>query len=767
MKRFYLGIYALFTSAVLAVSCVDDEIIDNNTTMIPNEVICFNAKTAWPAEDYVDSRSASATLNRVDNRMLVSKETCDTIPMGIYVQNGIHSGNEVQSRGSKLDAEDLDEFKVWATLNTVSGNSIEYFSNLEFENIDGVFYNKSDEKYYWPGSGPKFDFVATNMPDGTFTPTMADNKLTSFTYTVPSEAENQKDIVVARATEIDGGHNQSVGLNFNHIMTAVNIKIGRIVKGTIKSITLTNVYNKGTYIIAENRWSVDKTSTDNYLVSFANGGEELDIQGTESSGTNINADNATFMFIPQEPGEGAKIVVEFYDYATNTTFEGETAIKGNIEGDNWLMNQTTNYVLSIDENYKMTIEPVGKKMDAHYIIGQANVSVKGVSSWKIKAESYLNGQKEADNTVTILPESEVNPIAKQGFWTDKVVDANGNVTQESARGTSSYDRGTGEVTNQLFYIFIPENISNKDREIKLTITNAEGTASYSKVLLQKSPKWTSGGFGWEVVDDGEKGDFGFMFTRKRTFIFPYNLGSWPNDYTKNEAKSIADGIINSFDATSYASTDYYACGTLKLSTRMYVQVDYTKLNEIKGASSLENGYENTVKLYDLGGLVGTGALEIALEHTMKTESGHENEELFRNPNSSEYNSYDIPASVDVRLDENGKGIYDEDMRGAITYVLKKNRYYLQKKSDSGNISITYYPYFKRDDLKWYLPAVGQFNYFTANPEINNDVPGNYWSSTTVDGSTQAKLGNGTSENRNEEHFVIAVRADENGYGAAQ
>ena len=58
-----------------------------------------------------------------------------------------------------------------------------------------------------------------------------------------------------------------------------------------------------------------------------------------------------------------------------------------------------------------------------------------------------------------------------------------------------------------------------------------------------------------------------------------------------------------------------------------------------------------------------------------------------------------------------------------------------------------------------MPASGQFVYFESNPNIQNDIPYNYWSSTAVDGEDYAFRGNGAQEDRTTELRVIAVRAN--------
>lgn len=784
MKKNYWYIVSFVAFAFLMMSCADDEIIETPSISSPSETIVFGADIEWADPD----QTRSASPNRVSNFSLVTDTGEEVLPCGVYVQDGIHPNDSEKplTRGAVVNSVG-DSFSVWATY-TKDGVSSKFFEEVfSDDDQDDVF--SSEKKYYWPGSGT-IDFVAvSNTPASNyFTHQMSSDgtKLESFTYTVPTDATLQNDIIVATAKGIAGDNNMSVPLSFKHIMSAVNVKIGSVVAGEIRSITFKNVYNKGEYLVDQGVWVVDKTSTENFAVVMNDDAVTMEdnkfvSSGSDAKDTPVNTAKGTFMFIPQNPGENAEMVIEFYDSETGHLYSDDAtknpykpALRGSIAGDNWDKSKTVNYMLSIDESFTLTIEPVGKKLDAHYVIGYANVTVEDIGSWIISATASDMSE------VTILPEEEVNVVAKEGFWTDYEVDESGNKIPDnstsngrngykSARGLSSW-RGSGDVSNKLFYIFIPENIGNTDRQINLELRSTEesSTASTTKVLLQKNPNWTDRGFGWEVVDDEEEGEYGFKFTRKRTFIFPYKLGNkdaWiaPAQYTKEEAKNIATTIINSFNASSFATTEYYTQDYV--TTRMYVQVDYTKLNTITGASSTEDGYANTLALYDLGGIVTTGALEVALENTKKTESGHEGEKMFRNPVSGD----DIPSSaanVDVTLDADGNSKISEDLKGAITYILKKNRYYFQKKIDSDGYSTAYYAYFKRDDIKWYMPACGQFSVFTSNPNIENDIPHNYWSSTAENGEDSAYRGDQTLEDRTEKLRVIAVRKDENGYGNA-
>ena len=748
MKKNYLYIVSFAAFAFLMMSCVDDEIIEIPTILSPSQTIAFDADIEWTEPD----QTRSASPNRVSNFSLLTDTGEEVLPCGVYVQDGIQYNGEEKplTRGAVINRIG-DSFNVWATY-TKDNVSSEFFSNLEFSKGSGDVFN-SLNTYYWPGSGT-LDFVAvSNTPASNFAHQMSSDgtKLESFIYTVPADATQQNDIIVAIAKGIAGDNNTSVPLSFKHIMSAVNVKIGSVVKGEIQSITFKNVYNKGKYLVEQDVWVVDKTSVGDFTVTMQDG--KFVSSGTDAEGTPVNTKEGTFMFIPQNPGDNAEMVIEFLDSNTGHLYSDDAtknpykpALRGSIADDNWDKNKTVNYMLSIDESFTLTIEPVGKKLDAHYVIGYANVTVDGIDNWTIEVSSDIS----SDEQITIQPEEEVNSLAKEGFWTDKVVDANGNVTTESTRGSGSWS-GTGNVTNKLFYIFIPENVSDKDRQISLTLrgTGDASTVSTTKVLLQKYPNWTDGGFGWEVVDDDESGKYGFKWTRKVAYIYPYGqakiFDSKVEDYCKNWVSTYGA------DANGFASVVVYSHDWK--SDRAYILLDYSKLNNITGADSGTDGFSNTLALYRQAGTTATSQFETILKTTLKTESGKETENMFRLPNDDEVSSGKVPA-------ESGTA---NDLSAVMEIIQKKNRYYVQKKSQTdsnGNPIVTYVPYFFENDLKWYLPAYGQFQYFVPNPNIAGDAAANYWSSTTA-GTTTAWTGGGEEKDRDLEYRVIAVRKNDN------
>lgn len=755
MKRVNFRLFAL-AIALVATSCVKDVVVDSNFHGTPSEKICFGAELKDTGED-----TRAASRNRVCKHDLKSADGEFSLPMGVYVEDGIGCADAAETRGALFtEAGKIDQFTVWAK-HKVGDNVSAYFNEVVFtkNTTDNTFYSPTGEEYMWPGDGELTFVAVTNAPESGFEPNCtADSEdiLESFTYTVPADATAQNDIVLAKAT-YRGDTDASAPLKFEHIMSAVNVKIGSVVPGEIRSITFKNVYNKGNYLVDQGVWVVDKTSVGDFTVKMENG--KFVSTGNDASGTLVNTEDATFMMIPQNPGENAEMVIEFYDSKTGHLYSDdasqnpyEPALRGPISGDNWDKAKTTNYMLSIDESFTLTIEPVGKKLDAHYVIGYANVTVEGIDNWTITAKT------SDGSVVTIQPENEVNPLAKQGFWTDKVVDDKGNITTESARGDSSWS-GSGNVTNKLFYIFIPENITGSDREISLTLNGTgASTATSTKVILQKYPNWTAGGFGWEVVDDAEKGKYGFKWTRKVIFEHKYGWTRWITGngtgtwYKRNTAAEYATSLINQYNAGSYASYGYFAHNSLG-GERMYIYIDYTKLNNLSTSNSPSDGYNNTIALFNQGGGAASQAFETAILTAEKTkdDEGYADDPLaFRNLTSVKDKDTGVTYTAD-----NGSL---NDLSGILTYVLKKNRYNMQTTFDG--YTTTLHPIISENDIKWYLPAYEQFVYFTPDPNIENDDKANYWSSTAVNGATQAHIGDGTPKDRGLEYRVIAVRKNE-------
>lgn len=322
MRSFHLGIYALFTSALMMVSCEKIEVLEESQDFTQGKAICFDAAVEWP-EDYIEGR------------------------------------------GAEITATNISSFNVWATLTKASnldGGTIEYFSDVAFskigENVNG-FASATD--YYWPGAGPTLDFVAVGgKPSSDFTANKntTTKKVESFTYTVPAAATSQNDVVVATATNIAGNYTNAetgnrVPLDFKHIMSAVRVSTdAKITDGTINSITFKNIKSTGTYTIAgDGSWETEDDKTD-YTLSISDG---FDTSVAANKGALINGGESTFMMIPQALSADAEIVVNFTHNTTNKTVNLSAKL-ADLASDTWTMGKITNYVININPDFTISIK---------------------------------------------------------------------------------------------------------------------------------------------------------------------------------------------------------------------------------------------------------------------------------------------------------------------------------------------------------------------------------------------------------------------------
>jgi hypothetical protein len=236
-----------------------------------------------------------------------------------------------------------------------------------------------------------------------------------------------------------------------------------------------------------------------------------------------------------------------------------------------------------------------------------------------------------------------------------------------------------------------------------------------------------------------------------------------DNVTMQRAQEVfTEDYIVPYSANKFAYYHYWLHNEILRVRRDYrfcMVLDYTKLNTITEASDPIEGYKNTMALYALGGTATTSALETILLNVKKTETGKENENTFGyHSTNGECGGLDLTEGSET------------DLSGILSYILKKNRYYLFTEVDQ--LGGRYYaPIIKEDDIKWYLPAYEQFGTFVPNPNITDknggtDSADDYWSSTAADNATnpadaKSYHGGRVAISRATELGVIAVRNKDN------
>ena len=768
MRSIHLGLYALFTSAVLMVSCAEDELIENNHHLTSSETINFDAIVEWP-KDYMDSRSATSSLKRVESPVLRSEEGSEILPMGVYVQDGIYpiTTANPESRGAVITKGDLNSFNVWATLNkaqSVGGGSIEYIAGQEFTNTDGVF-SSNGTKYYWPGEGPTIDFLAVGNANDAFVPTMTGASGT-FIYTVPTAATAQNDIVVAKAASIPGNKNASVSLDFQHIMSAVNVKVGsEMTAGTINSITFKNIKSKGTYDVASGAWTNVGTPTD-YTVTFADGSNVV----TESTaeGTLINGTDATFMMIPQtlsdvSETDKVEIIVNF-KYATTGN---ETDLTASISGHEWAMGKTTNYFINVSPDFILTIEEESVAIaDCHYDTRTIKISDESNVGWTLTsnvdwvkfrvmpADYATNANYKAykDHWIETHTVVKVDITLDQTKTDDSSTTEDERITQTST--TSTYPivnslSGTGDATILVYYY---ENTGSSDettRTATVSLKDSKGNVRDDIEIQQYYPLWGTGSIAYERIEEDKSGyPWGFASSRTITYTYPdcEQKPSWAtgflggliwaiieflgwDEWFYESAKETRGSVYNEF------YTEYYLKapnGFITISpsggngttdwgytNEWSVTLNYSKLNDITATNP--SGLINTQTILTYGG----GETGSDAETYLISKS------LTKGTEASNTDKTTIPQTAAYQAVKKNRW----NITTTITTTTTITKDYGTKVDDP--VYDYGIPVLVDDDIKWFLPSNDEIATLKSTAcdadDTNNDeaLSGTYWTSTSA------------------------------------
>lgn len=149
--------------------------------------------------------------------------------------------------------------------------------------------------------------------------------------------------------------------------------------GTIKSVTITNVKNSGSYDMLSSTWALND-GTANYTVT-----PNKATTGTTPNGTDLNAGESTLMLLPQTLGADSELKVEFHDNISGR----DRILSASLNGAEWPMGKTVTYRLSITPEYELNIENTSEMLDAHYIVEPIKVKIGNLepnAKWTLTAK---------------------------------------------------------------------------------------------------------------------------------------------------------------------------------------------------------------------------------------------------------------------------------------------------------------------------------------------------------------------------------------------
>lgn len=726
-----------FAAAALLSACSDDDFGKDGKYY--SDHICFSAdKMTWG--DMEDTRAVGNPTDFV----LRDRNSRDTLCMKQIVTRGIHTEKNPQTRGTQVTSTaGINSFGVFAYTQQGGVEKL-YMNNEQYtKNTENIFEAKTI--YYWPGASLTFDFytyspyaaTGLGLPEGTGK---------ELEYLVPENIDDQQDLMLAVNENVPGNNNAAVPLSFTHLLTAVNVVAGtKMVNGTITSIKFTQVQNNATILMnsVASGWNFIPDSRADFQVT-----PNIAVTSSTAEGTSLLGEGKTFLFLPQTLNpEYTRIEVQIQEGSNTRTLTAPLS-------GNWAMGTTNTYRLSITPEYELKFEDAAiPDQDAHYDIFTTQLEVGDLKgkSWTVSVDC-----PEA----SVQLEKDVHDLAKQGYWVDKIINQGETETANSpsARGTSQL---TSDMTGApVLWVFLPENTTGADRTVTLNLS-VDGTAVASKSVVQKSPQ-TVGDVNWEVIqEDKAEGPWGFNAEGNTVYVFNHvgEVGVF-DGITKlfmDNLGTTLKNLVTEFNASSWATVKPYKHGWFD-GTFYYVNIQYSLFDNLAGkAESNTLGFQNTTDLFGTSGSVNSNALETAIMNLRKP-LGTSLMVDRRNLRKGITLPKDVPNSSSVTPTE----------AKALIEILKKNRFCITRSSTgTGNAQVNVdVPSIQLADIKWYMPASGQFAYMPdwtkptipGQTQVAGAAKSNIWSSTAVsNSSTMSYLGSGTQADRTTTHVVRAAR----------
>lgn len=565
------GMAAVLLSVTLF-SCSSDvpyEHTDYSTT----DNICFGISDSGNGTRAAAANEAITT----DRYVLRSSESSDTLCVRAVVSDGIGKAAAKHATRASMQTTMYDQFNVVAQLKKSDGNIAPRYYMNEVATKQGVVWQPSSSIYYWPDNG-SLRFLAwapldAELDESPVKPSEDVNK-TTIKYTVPAELSKQRDLVAA-ATGYNaspaGGVCAPVSLQFKHLCTAVVVKTGAtMAPGTIKSVTVTNVRNSGTYDMLSSAWTLNDATT-SYTVS-----PNMATGSTTAEGTKLNADDATFMLLPQTLGADSKLEVMFHDNISGR----DRLLTASLNGAEWPMGKTVTYRLSITPEYELEFTSEPQVQDAHYVIYPIKIKVDPglTGGWKLKSTSPK---------VTLR--KNLTELEEVGYWI------------EEDRGTQTIE-GTesGDIT---VYAFLEENVTNAERDVVLELSpKGFPSATPAKFTIrQLCPSWNTDGLGCERIE-GKKYQWGFLWGDNMKMV--YTVPGW---ILKKWWVEIVLTWFNDYGKYITVDRDSW-------STSFRVTIDFNKIPSPNVAKSPTDGKKNSSELYNFNGISDVSALIKRLEN---------------------------------------------------------------------------------------------------------------------------------------------------------
>lgn len=506
MKRYGLLLNTGFLAALsfAAVSCLEDELVESRLKSDSN-AIGFGISAATKA----DGASLSSAPHYADSSLLMlGNGGADTLYLHASYQNNlstVSSGKETATRGVPVNSSNFSDACGNFAVSAFTPDGSPYMQNVRVDNLSGGIWS-SDEEHFWPEEGDMaLDFFACAPSEYTYGPegsavtvpvlaqddiafTTKDSKKLEFDYTVPGSesgvtnaAERQPDIMFAySACSRDNSSAGSVPLKFYHALAGVKFVTKDISAGTVKSITLKNLYGAGkcTYVFPDGNggeptitWNVDGQQRN---ASFS---QEFNVkvnnQQTGEQPITDKAPETTFMMLPQDI-ENAEVEVLFNDGETDYTLTGK------------LFDPS---ITSADNDTDLSTWDAGKI----YTYAISTESINWTYVFKVTENIDLKlGQTSGTYTVTSYRYRTQNSSEIQAVpWTSENIGATETDADPTSEYHGTFDVDVNDVLSEFTYSGEgTENINGVDYTLKLSTPTMHTTYPGDITLKNAAGKGT-------------------------------------------------------------------------------------------------------------------------------------------------------------------------------------------------------------------------------------------------------------------------------------
>ena len=476
MKRYRLfqNIGLLTAMSFALVSCFKDELVGSRVNSRSN-IIGFGISAATTADGTPLTR---ATQYADSALLMLGRGGADTLYLHASSENNISAlDTSVATRGVPVNSSNFSTVCKNFSVSAFTPTEDYYMKNVKVDNLANGIWS-SDEEHFWPedeemtldffayapavfGENPVFaeDDIQYNDPNG---------KIMSFNYTVPGSGESvtnaaelQPDIMFAYSSQNKKDTDPATGsvpLKFYHALAGVKFVAKDITGGTVKSITLKNLYGTGTctYTFTTGEPTIAWTDLDGQ--DYCSFSQEFNVkvnnQQTGEQDITDKKTETTFMMIPQNI-QNAVVEILFNDGKTDYTLTGKlydpsiTSADNDTDLSTWdpgkiytyaISTESINwtYVFDVTENIDLKL---GQTSDTYTVTSYRYRTQFGDSennrepvSWTAKNTAFSETNKENGQPVEITYNQIVKSFTDKGGETGTIA----NTYQIELEGTTMH-----------------------------------------------------------------------------------------------------------------------------------------------------------------------------------------------------------------------------------------------------------------------------------------------------------------------------------------